>query len=212
MLDVSSLRKIHIARLPDIVDQREILHPELMALQLDHRVSPIDIGVYAYSVREKTNKPGKYLVDVNSVVPSRRKLILAFLDNHYVSNSSPRTIETDIKFLDRAVNWCDENGHSEVYCNPVAARAAYLEYSNFLFQEVLKPDGMSPITAQLRQGMLRRSLQLQFPDSSVNIISSVPPIKAKRDGLEPPEDEDVKLYIDITLNIALQFSRALVAG
>ncbi|MGF6398406.1 hypothetical protein ABH905_002072 [Pseudomonas frederiksbergensis] len=212
MLDASQVRKVNVVRLPDIADQREILHPELMALKLDHRVSPLDVGIYAYSVRAKTSKPNKYLVDVRSVVPSRRKLILTFLENHYVSNSSHKSIETDIKFLDRAVNWCDENGHSEVFCNPVAARAAYVEYSNFLFQEILKPNGMAPLTAQLRQGILRRALQLQFPESSENIISSVPPIKTRRDGLEPPEDEDVKNYLEITLNIALQFSRFLLDG
>ncbi|MCF5802868.1 hypothetical protein ALQ80_100838 [Pseudomonas coronafaciens pv. oryzae] len=212
MLDASQVRKLHVVRLPEIADQREILHPELMALNLDHRVSPLDVGIYVYSVRAKTDKPRKYLVDVKSVVPSRRKMLLAFLEKHYVSNSSHKSIETDFKYLDRAVNWCDENGHSAVFCNPAAARAAYVEYSNFLFQEILKPNGMAPLTAQLRQGILRRILQLQFPEASKNIISSVPPIKTRRDGLTPPEDGDVKKYIDITLNIAFQFSRFLVDG
>jgi hypothetical protein len=212
MLEAVQERKVNVVRLADVFDGREILHPELMALQLDHRVSPLDIGVYLYSVRAKTSKPGRYSVDVTSVVPSRRKFILSFLDNHYVSASTHKTIETDVKFLERAVNWCDENEHSKVFCNPVAAREAYVEYSNFLFQEILKPNGMAPLTGQLRQGILRRALQIQFPESSKNIISSVPPIKTKRDGLEPPEDEDVKKYLDITLNIAIQFSRFLVGG
>ncbi|WP_019334453.1 hypothetical protein [Pseudomonas syringae] len=212
MLETVQGRKVNVVRLADVFDGREILHPELIALKLDSRVSPLDIGVYLYAVRAKTSKSHRYSVDVASVIPSRRKFILSFLEHHYVSDSSHKSIETDVKFLDRALNWCDENEHSKVFCNPVAARAAYVEYSNFLFQEILKPDGMAPLTGQLRQGILRRALQMQFPESSKNVISSVPPIKTTRDGLEPPEDEDVKKYLDIVLNIAIQFSRFLVGG
>ena len=145
MLEAVQGRKINVVKLSDVFDGREILHPELMALKLDSRVSPLDIGVYLYSVRAKTSKSRRYSVDVATVVPSRRKFILSFLEHHYVSDSSHKTIETDVKFLDRALNWCDENEHSKVFCNPVAARAAYVEYSNFLFQEILKPNGMAPL-------------------------------------------------------------------
>jgi hypothetical protein len=210
MLNVSQARKVYVIRLSEVADQKEILHPELLALALDHRVSPLDVGVYAYSVRTQSTRQGKYLVDPGSVIPSRRKLILGLLEAWYVAGTSHKTIETNFQFLGSALNWCDVNGHSDVFCNPEAARSAYMEYSNFIYQEILKPNGMAPLTGQLRQGMLRRSLQLQFPESSENIISSVPPIKAQREGLDPPEDEDVKRYIDITLNIALSFSRFLV--
>lgn len=212
MPNSSKERKLHVMQMYDIAKQDEILHPELLALKLDHRVSPLDIGLIAYSVRSKSSKQAKYIIDSSSVVPSRRKLIIALLDGYCVGAYSHKSVETDIKYLTYALDWCDGAGHSELYCSPEKARSAYMEYCNFLYQEVLKPGGMAPHTGQLLQGALRRSLQLQFPESSQNIISSVPPIKTVRDGLEPPEDYEVKRYIDISLSIAIRFSRFLMEG
>ncbi|PMU25279.1 hypothetical protein C1X89_11280 [Pseudomonas sp. GP01-A8] len=204
-------RGIQVIDLSHMGNQADILHPEFLALKLSHRVSPFDIGVCAYTVRGRIDKlTGGYSVNPDSLINSRKNLIVALLDGYYVRGLTHKSIETDFKYVDYGIAWCDANGHSDVYCNPEAARVSYLDYTNYLFQEVLKPAGMAPLTGQQRQQALKRTLQLQFPNDYEYIVAGVSRIKARKEGLEPPEDDDVKKYIDIVLNIALTFSRFLV--
>jgi hypothetical protein len=205
-------REINVIDLSYMGNHADILHPEFLALKLSHRVSPFDVGAFAYAVRGKVGKfSGVYSVDPESLVASRRNLIVALLDSYYVKGLGHKSIETDFKYFDYGVSWCDENGHVDVFCSPEAARLSYLDYTNYLFQEILQPAGMSPLTGQQRQQALRRALQLQFPNDYEYIVAGVSSIKGRREGLEPPEGTDVKNYIDIALNIALTFSRFLVS-
>lgn len=205
-------REIQVVDLSHMGSQADVLHPELLALKLSHRVSPFDVGVCAYTVRERVGKlHGGYLVNPDSLINSRKNLIVALLDGYYIRGLSHRSLETDFKYVDYGITWCDANGHSDVFCNPEAARVAYLTYTSYLYQEILKPKGMAPLSGQQRQQALKRTLQLQFPHDYEYIVAGVSRIKARKEGLEPPEDADVKNYIDIVLNIALTFSRFLVS-
>lgn len=204
-------RRIQVVELFYMGENDEILHPELLALKLSTRVSPLDIGVYAYSARVKIGaRGGSYWVDENSLMPSRKKLIISLLDKFWLSGVGHSSIETDIKNFDYAIGWCDANGHGDIFCDPEAARVAYMDFSNHLYQEVLKIDGMAPLTCQSRQTILRRVLELQFPHEYAYIVAGISPIKHRREGLDPPEEEEIKKYIDVSLNIALTFSRFLV--
>lgn len=210
---VSSIkaREIQAIELSYIGNQADILHPELLALKLSHRVSPLDVGVCAYTVRGRVDRlTGGYSVNSDSLITSRKNFIVALLDGYYVRGLTHKSIETDFKYVDYSIIWCDANGHNDVFCNPEAARLSYLDYTNYLFQEILKPAGMSPLTGQQRQQALKRALQLQFPKDYEYIVAGVSSVKNRREGLEPPEDADVKKYIDIVLNIALTFSRFVV--
>lgn len=201
-------RKIHTVDLSYIGQEHEILHPERLALLLSHRVSALDIGVYAYSVREKIRGAG-YWVDENSLIPSRRKMIIAWLDKMWVSGTKGNSLETDVKNFEYAINWCDEYGHSDVMCTAEGAQLAYMAFTSHLYQEISSGQ-TKPLSCQARQNILRRVLALQFPQDYEYIIASAPPIKNTREGLEPPDEDDVKQYIDITLNFALSISRFLV--
>ncbi|WP_244185552.1 hypothetical protein [Ectopseudomonas oleovorans] len=204
-------RKVQVVELSYMEAHDEILHPEFLALKLSTRVSPLDIGVYAYAVRVKVSaRSGSYLVDESSLIPSRRKMIVSLLDKFWLSGVGHGSIETDIKNFDYAIGWCDANGHGRIFCDSESARIAYMDFSNHLYQEVLKDNGMAPLTCQSRQAILRRVLELQFPDVYAYIVAGIPPVKHRREGLDPPGDEEVKKYIDISLNIALSFSRFLV--
>ncbi|KOX99882.1 hypothetical protein [Pseudomonas nunensis] len=204
-------REIQAIELSYIGNQTDILHPELLALKLSHRVSPLDVGVCAYTVRGRVDRlTGGYSVNSDSLINSRKNFIVALLDGYYVRGLGNKSIETDFKYVDYSIIWCDANGHNDVFCNPEAARLSYLDYTNYLFQEILKPAGMSPLTGQQRQQALKRALQLQFPNDYEYIVAGVSSVKNRREGLEPPEDADVKKYIDIVLNIALTFSRFVV--
>lgn len=212
MVNNLKAREIQVIDLSYMGNQADILHPEFLALKLTHRVSPFDIGVCAYTVRGKVSKlTGGVSVDPDSLVASRRNLIIALLDSYYVKGLGHKSIETDFKYVYYGIIWCDANGHSDVFCNPESARLSYFDYTNYLFQAILKPGGMAPLTAGQRQQALRRTIQLQFPNDYEYIIAGVSSVKHRREGLEPPEDDDVKKYIDIVLNIALTFSRFLVS-
>lgn len=201
-------RKVHSVELSYVGQEHEILHPERLALSLSHRKSPVDIGVYAYAIRGKV-RPVGYWVDESSLIPSRRKMIVAWLDKMWVSGAQGNSIETDVKNFEYAINWCDENGCGDLMCTPEAAQRAYMEFTSYLYQEISNGRA-SPLSCQARQTILRRVLALQFPSDYEYIVASASPVKNRREGLEPPEEEHVKQYIDISLNIALSISRFLV--
>lgn len=202
-------RQVHSVDLSYVGQEHEILHPEKLALSLSHRKSPLDIGVYAYSIRGKV-KPVGYWADESSLIPSRRKMIVAWLDKMWVSGAKGNSIETDIKNFEYAINWCDEYGCVDVMCTPEGAQRAYMEFTSYLYQEIANGRA-SPLSCQARQAMLRRVLALQFPNDYEYIIASASPIKHRREGLEPPDEEHVRQYIDIALNLALSISRFLVS-
>lgn len=206
-------RDIHLIEISFMSGESEPLHPQLLALKLENRVYPLDIGVFAFSVRGRHDaRKGTYWVDENSLVSSRKNLIVALLDDYYVSGTTHASINTDIKNFEYGVNWCDANDCSDVFCSPEAARLSYLKFTNHLNQEILKENGASPLSCQARQRALKKALQLQFPDCHEHIVAGISPIKHIREGLEPPEKESVSVYVDICLNISLTLSRFLVAA
>lgn len=206
-------RDIHVIELSDMGRDHSILSPQMLALNLPKRATPLDVGVFAFSVRGRLDsRKGTYWVDENSLVPSRKKLIIALLDFFYISGARPGSINTAIKNFEYGVSWCDANGCVDVFCDPQSARTAYFKYSNHLFQNILSSNGGTPLTNRTRQMIFRRVLQLQFPESYENIVAGVSSISCKREGLEPPEKESVSNYLDVTLNIALTFSRFLIDG
>ncbi len=202
-------RKIHTIDLSYVGQGHEILHPELLALSLSHRVSALDIGVFAYSIRGKV-RSAEYWVDEVTLIPSRRKMIIAWLDKMWVSGAKGNSIETDVKNFEYVINWCDEHGCADVMCTPEGAQRAYMTLTSYLYQEIANGRA-SPLSCRARQTILRKILGLQFPESYEYIIASASPIRNRREGLEPPEEEHVKQYIDIALNLALSISRFLVS-
>lgn len=204
-------RRIHVVDLSFVGKVGAVLNPELIALKLESRVHPLDVGVFAFSVRGRLDpRKGTYWVDENSLVPSRKRMIVALLDKFWLSGRSAGSINTDIKHLEYGLNWCDANGYSDIFCSAESARLAFMQFSNHLFQEILRPNGDAPLTCQARQTTLKRVLQLHFPDEYENVVAGILPIKSQRDGLEPPEKEAVGKYIDTCLNISITFSRFLV--
>ncbi len=206
-------RSINLVELSFMGGAHAILSPQLLALKLGNRVHPLDIGVFAYSVRGRFDpRKGSYWVDEGSLVSSRQKLIISLLDDFYISGAGDGTINTDIKNFEYAINWCDANECVDIFCSPESARLGYMKFSNHLFQEILKIDGASPLSCQARQRVLRKALQLQFPESYEHIVAGIPPVKHIREGLEPPEKENVRDYVDICLAIALTFSKFMVSA
>lgn len=203
-------RKINAVELFHVAQQKHILHPESLALKLKHRANPLDVGGLAYSKRKKVK--GFFWVDKTSIVPSRRGFLIALLDRHSVQGSSDRSINTEFKIVEYALDWCDSNGFSDVLCSAEAARASYVSYTNHLFQSVLGADGLKPNTGSMYQWGLKRALEVQFPLEAEYIITGVPTIQPNREGLEPPEERHVRQYVDITLVIAFTFSRFLTSG
>ena len=206
-------RAINLVELSFMEGDHAILSPQLLALKLGNRVHPLDIGVFAFSVRGRFDpRKGTYWVDESSLVSSRKNLIISLLDDFYTSGAGDGSINTDIKNFEYAVNWCDANECVDIFCSPESARLGYMKFSNHLFQEILKIDGASPLSCQARQRMLRKALQLQFPGDYEHIVAGVLPIRHIREGLEPPEKENVSSYVDICLAIALTFSRFLISA
>jgi len=204
------VRNTYPSILSSIAQLDNIAHPEFITLQLDHRRSPLDVGVLAYSIRERA-KQG-YVVNVNSLLPSRRKALIALWDFYFIQGSSHKTIETEFKALESGLTWCESNGIPDVLCNAESARRGYVGYSDYIFGAILGPDQMSPNTGQLYQRALKRAIELQFPLEAEYILTGVQPVVANKDGLDPPDERAVQRYVDISLVIAFTFSRFLIGG
>lgn len=206
-------RDIHVIELSEMGRDLSILSPQMLALKLQNRASPLDVGVFAFSVRGRLGgQKGTYWVDESSLIPSRKKLVISMLDSFYISGVSHSTINVVINHFAYALNWCDANECVDVFCSPESARVAYFKFSNHLFQEILKPNGATPATCQARQLVFKKALQLQFSESYDNIVAGVPTVKFVREGLQPPEKELVSEFLEVSLNIALTFSRFLMDG
>lgn len=203
-------RKINAVDWAYLVQQENILHPEMLALNLKHRVNPLDVGGVVYSKRIKVKNV--FWVDKGSIVPSRRGFLISLLDKHVVSGATERSFQTGFKVIEYALDWCDANGFSDVLCNLESARVAYLNYTNHLFRLVIGVDGLGPTTGSMYQWGLRRALEVQFPLEAEYIFTGVPSIQPNREGLDPPEERNVREYVDITLVLAFTLSRFLTSG
>jgi hypothetical protein len=200
-------RAINVIDLSSVVQQEHTLHPELLALKLAHRVNPLDVGGIVYSRRKKVKN--FYLVDTSSVLSTRRTFLISLLDKFCVLGSSDRSIHTEFKLIEYALEWCDSNGFCDVLCDADCAREAFVTYTNYLFEKVLGAEKLSPTTGSMYQWGMKRALEVQFPEVAEYVTTGVPVIQPNRDGLEPPEERNVRQYVDVTLVIAFTLSRFL---
>lgn len=203
-------RKINAVDWAYLVQQNRILHPEMLALNLKHRANPLDVGGVVYSKRIKVKNA--YWVDKGSIVYSRRAFLISLFDKHVVKGTTDRSFQAEFRIIEYALDWCDANGFSDVLCGSESARVAYQAYTNHLFQLVISAGGLKPTTGSRYQWGLKRALEVQFPLEAEYIVNGVPSIQPKREGLDPPEEHNVRQYVDITLVLALTLSRFLTSG
>lgn len=199
--------------IPEIGSGLEFLHPERLGIKLSPRlrVSPVNFGAFAYTVRELRGAEG-YAVDESTLVEGRREVLRVILDYLYVSGMRETSIHIFLKNFETVMRWCDASGHSDVFLSPEASRLAYIQYTEHLRHQLLVTQQLKPLTCINRQRAMRTLIEIVHRDDSAYVVRGVLPIKAVREGRSPPKESDVRQYLNVCIKIATEFSSFLLEG
>lgn len=210
-LDELVIRETETIRIADIGNRQEFLFPERLMLKIDSRlrVSPIDVGGLAYSVRTLRGADGFDVLE-SSLVQGRREVLRAVLDYVYVSGQRETSIQMFFKNFETVMRWCDSSGHSKVFLSPDHSRIAYIRYTEYLRHSMLVTGEYKPLTCIQRQRALRTLIEIVHPGDSGYVLRGVLPITVIREGRKPPKESDVKLYLHTCISIATQFSSFVI--
>ncbi|WP_205884076.1 hypothetical protein [Pseudomonas hunanensis] len=193
---------------------REFLRPERLRLKLadDVRIAPIDIGSLAYSVREDASwkeitsgKPNR--VSLQSLVEIRRDLIRGLLDSIFVSGGSERSIIFFLKNCKFVIDWCDKNGHKDVFTDVARTRRAYVSYVAHLRDKILVAGGLKPLTCAGRQSTFVKLIEIVHESDASHVTHGVSTIKSGGTRRpEPPREDHVRAYIRVCIDLANSYS------
>lgn len=215
MLDPGKLkiRATETITISDIGNGQEFLYPEKLRIKLDSRlrVSPVDFGAFAYTIRELRGADG-YAVDLSTLIEGRREVLRVILDYLYVSGMNETSVQTFIKNFETVMRWCDANGHSELFQTLDSSRHAYVQYTEHLRHQLLVTGELKPLTCINRQRAMRTLIGIVHRDDAAYVIRGVVPIRVVREGRSPPQESDVRVYLDTCIKIATQFSSFLLDG
>lgn len=197
----------------DLGGGQEFVYPEKIKLQLDprERASPVDVGAFAHSVRELRGAEG-IAVDENSLIVRRREFVKAFLDSIYTSGNTDKTILSVIRDLKDVLDWCDANGHLEVFLDPRPTRIAYIGFCDDLKNKLLVKHTLKPLTCASRQRAFAYFVSLALPSEAEYILRGVPPFKAVRRPRAPPREEAVRCYVHACMHITTIITPFLLNG
>lgn len=198
---------------------QDFLHPEKICISNPKDgLAPLDIGSFAYIDREdhltgiaKTYKSDEYqkIVKVNetSLNINRRKFIINFIDYIFVSGFTFSTVSFRVAKTRTILNWCDSNGHSDLFNSPENAREAYVSYIRDLNHLInLNEPTRKPQTANSLQTHFKLLLRLHFGTKTLQeIVSEVPIIKFKKEEQDAPEKINVQIILHTAIHLARGF-------
>ncbi|MGO2451483.1 MULTISPECIES: hypothetical protein [Pseudomonas] len=191
----------------------EFLRPERLRLQLAEaggRKSPLDIGSFAYCKRGKTagldSDKGIPVIE-SSLVKSRRKLIINLLDSFLGFRGT--TVLLRFRLFEGVVNWLNENGYMEVFSDPDHASSAYVGYTDYL-NELLLKERFSSRHANALQKAFQKLIELQLPEDYKYVIRCAVLISPERSSTRPPRVSDVQMFKDTCLAIGRRYSEFLL--
>lgn len=208
-----SIRETHVVARSSLDSCVDFVHPESIRVSVPNvRRRPLDIGSFVYSRRSKSESDHGRAVDLGSIIPGRRSLVRAILDRMYIYGRSERTLITDYWNYKSAIDWCDAEGFTEVFCSPSKARESYWRYTEYLRGKVLTEKSLRPSSVMGMQSGLRELIRMQFPSDCEYILSGVQTLNFPRVVPEPPREGDVRRYLDVCLRIAMQYSEFVLNG
>lgn len=181
---------------------------ESVRLQLKSKTWPLDVGSFAFTVREKTkNNIGDYslpiMVDIDSFLPSRIELLEKLLDKIYLYGGRDATINDWVAKCRQTLNWCDTNGFETAFESPENAYCAYKKFTNELVHKIKLNEGFTPENGTKKQRGFRFVLELVFGfDEAKNICQGITLIRFKREHSDAAEENHVKYILKTHLSLA----------
>lgn len=206
-------RETHVITVAQL--NQDFLRPESIRIQLDKavRVSPLDVGCLAYTVRARNavrEDRQCNLVDNLSFVEERRELLRSIYFELSTALSH-RTILHNVCSFESAIRWCDENGHSNFCSDEISAALAYQGYTQYLNGRIARKE-IVPVSANNLQRAMSKLIGYQFPLEHLAIIRSAIPIRSQRGNSRAPREQSVTAYLKTCLTLARRLSEFVIKG
>lgn len=189
---------------------------ESARIELESKSWPMDVGAFAYTVREKKkNNIGDYdkpiKVDIDSFLPSRIYLIEKLFDKAFLHGGKDTTVEGWVSQCRMTLNWCDDNRFETAFESPLNAHIAYKKFTDELVHKIKLNEGFTPANGVRHQRAFKFTLELCFGSKEMkDICQGVTLIRSKREGSDAAEEEHVKFSLKAYLNIARGLSDNLL--
>lgn len=196
-----STRRFIIVHRADL--SNEIIKPESVLLQLkaSGNAKPIDIGSWCYTKRLKrvtgwnTNLRVQTLpVVLRSFRKDRRELVARFLDWVAVCGLRDDSVNSELQYMTRALDWADTNNHSEFLTNEESAVAAFRDYTDSLAHK-MHIENVSPNSLTRNQKGMRNLIGLLYPELVPRVRASTFNFKETKIAVSAPEKEHVLEYL-----------------
>jgi len=193
---------------------QDFIHPEKVRLQLNKKVkvSPIDIGALAYTIRQpQSNSSLAHLpckVNKDSFKVNRRKLLVALHDFIGVTGNLDTTIKHHLDHFARIINWFDEQGYIDAFESENNSRKAYVAYVNELNHQIKSHENQdfdSNSGNKIQRALIKLFDLYWGADGCKEIIREIPIIKFKRKDGEAPEERNVRFATKTFLYLARGF-------
>lgn len=192
----------------------EFIRPEEVRVKIDDSVRrrPLDFGSFAYSIRSVNESYEDERCDP-VVLASRiesRCTMLRYLYLALATYRSHNTILLHYRLFKYALDWCDANGHSDLFEGRSKAGDAYRGYTNHLYHQIATGVGGTS-SGRDRQKCLLILIELMFPEDINHIRRSAPPIRKQVVEKDAPNEVNVLNFFNTCLAIARGIKSFLLA-
>ena len=214
------IRDVNIVTVNELY--QDFIHPEKICIKnTKDSLAPLDVGSFAYtdredclrgSARSNINENQKVIkVNLASLNLTRRPFIISYIDYIYSSGGLFSTIKDSVFKTRSILNWCDSNGYSNLFDSPYKAREAYVAYVGHLNHLISLNQTKKPRTSNALQIHFKLLMKICFGiTAQQEIVSEVPIIKFKREGVDAPEQKDVRIILDVAIHLARGFKDFII--
>jgi hypothetical protein len=210
--NIMELRDTITVKISDLNNHFE--NPEKICLELPESgySGVFDIGIIAYSIRNynaKNSTAGlQQPVCIASLQPARQVFLTTLFDHISTKSWRNTSVLGFIKEIRLLLNWTDSNNHTNLFDSEKLYRAAYFDFSNYMYDQV-QHNKLKPITANTRQRYMAEMATIAFGDNAgKEIIAGISTIKKIHGpGIAPPQTL-VKKNIDTFLFIARGYAQS----
>jgi hypothetical protein len=174
---------------------------------------PMDLGAMVYSDRQLNHKISQTDVHFPTLVNLKtfRKERLFCISNFATEliGKRPSTIKTIMQVVFSIFDWMDLNDHVEFLMSEQHLHKAYLSYTSHLIERSKTENHENPLNprgAKDKQWMLRKLINIAFPNQLEKVIGGIITLKGKANPQVPISGSYLDEYWDVNLEIFLKFS------
>lgn len=194
----------------------EFERPELIRVYLKKaRAGALDVGSLAYAERRFVHTNSMIAaslpipVCLESLRPDRREIISEILNLIAMGNNDVSTA-ANLQKIRIALDWCDSNGHSNLFSSLENARTAYQSITDSLWHRLLVLKTCKVNYCYSVQLALQKLLTMKFKDDTIYITSGIAKFKMQHGSFgSVPSEERMRQQVRVALDLAKKLSVAI---